>query len=160
MNLLLNKKERGMTGLTNKQKREWAEQLITQQGLSQKEAAAKVGVSTVTMNKWYKRYKWEDLKQSLLVTRQQQLKRLYMQMDELNTVIMQREAGKRFADSKEADTLSKLAGAIKTMETEASIADVVEVSKRFLNFIRRFSAEKAIEVAALFDDFIKDLLKR
>jgi len=149
-----------MAGLTNIKKREWAEQLITQQGYSQKEAAEKVGVSAVTLNKWYKKYNWEDLKQSLLVTRQMQLKRLYMQMDELNTAIMGRPAGKRFANSKEADTLSKLAGAIKTMETEASIADVVEVSKRFLNFIRRFSAEKAIEVAGLFDEFIKYLLKR
>lgn len=149
-----------MAALTNIKKREWAEQLITQQGYSQKEAAEKVGVSAVTLNKWYKKYNWEDLKQSLLVTRQQQLKRLYMQMDELNTAIMGRPAGQRFANSKEADTLSKLAGAIKTMETEASIADVVEVSKRFLNFMRRFSAEKAIEVAGLFDEFIKYLLKR
>jgi len=149
-----------MAGLTNQQKREWAEQLITQQGFSQKEAAEKVGVSTVTLNKWYAKYKWEDLKQSLLVTRQMQLKRLYMQMDELNSAIMEREKGQRFANSKEADTLSKLAGAIKTMETEASIADVVEVSKRFLDFLRGFSPTKAIEAASLFDDFIKHLLKR
>ena len=149
-----------MGNLTIKQKQEWAEQLITQQNLTQKEAAQKVGVSTVTMNKWYKKFGWEDLKQSLLVTRQSQLKRLYMQMDELNTAIMNRPEGERFANSKEADTLSKLAGAIKTMETEASIADVVEVSKRFLNFIRRSSPDKAIDVANLFDEFIKYLLKR
>lgn len=149
-----------MGNLTIKQKQEWAEQLITQQNLTQKEAAQKVGVSTVTMNKWYKKFGWEDLKQSLLVTRQSQLKRLYMQMDELNTAIMNRPEGERFANSKEADTLSKLAGAIKTMETEASIADVVEVSKRFLNFIRRSSPDKAIDVANMFDEFIKYLLKR
>lgn len=149
-----------MSGLTNTQKREWAEQLITQQGLTQKEVAEKVGVSTVTLNKWYAKYKWEDLKQSMLVTRQMQLKRLYMQMDELNSDIMDREKGKRFANSKEADTLSKLAGTIKTMETEASIADVVEVSKRFLDFLRGFSPAKAIEIAGLFDDFVKHLLKR
>lgn len=149
-----------MAGLTNTQKREWAEQLITQQGLSQKEASEKVGVSTVTINKWYAKYKWEDLKQSMLVTRQVQLKRLYMQMDELNSTIMQRPKGERFANSKEADTLSKLAGTIKAMETEASIADVIEVSKRMLDFIRGFSPSKAIEIAGIFDDFIKHLLKR
>jgi transposase-like protein len=149
-----------MTGLTNKQKREWAEQLITQQGYSQKEAAAKVGVSTVTMNKWYAKYKWEELKQSLLVTRQSQLKRLYMQMDELTTAIMGREEGKRFANSKEADTLNKLGATIKTLETDASIADVVEVSKRFLNFLRSYAPDKAIEVAGMFDEFVKHLLKK
>ena len=43
-----------MAGLTNKQKKEWAytEYVIT--NLSQKEAAAKVGVSVVTMSKWVK----------------------------------------------------------------------------------------------------------
>lgn len=142
------------------EKKEWAANLITQQDYTQKEAAEKVGVSTVTMNKWYKKGNWEELKQSMLVTRQMQLKRLYMQMDELNSVIMSREKGKRFADSKEADTLSKLAGTIKAMEVEASIPEVIEVSKRFLNYMRNFSASKALEVAPLFDDFIKHLLKQ
>jgi len=146
--------------LKSKEKKEWAQYLITREGMSQKEAAEKVGVSAQTMTRWHKEGKWSQLRQSLLVTKQEQLSRMYMQLDELNTNIMKRPQGERFANSKEADTLSKLAGAIKTLETEASIADVVEVSKRFLNFIRRFSAEKAIEIAGLFDDFIKDILKR
>lgn len=149
-----------MVGLTHKQKKEWAQLLITKEGLTQKEAAQKVSVSTVTMNKWFKDGNWEKLKRSMLVTRQEQLSRLYMQMDELTTMIMNREAGKRFADSKEADTLSKLTGAIEKMESEASIADIVEVSKRFLNWLRPLAPTKAQESAAMFDDFIKHLLKR
>lgn len=146
--------------LKSKEKKEWAAYLITKEGLTQKEAAGKVGVSVQTMNRWHKEGNWDQLRQSMLVTRQEQLSRLYMQLDELNTSIMSREPGQRFAGSKEADTLSKLTGAIKTLESDASIADVVEVSKRFLNWIRRFSAEKAVEVAALFDEFIRHLLKR
>lgn len=149
-----------MAGLTNDQKKEWAETLCTQQGYSQKDAAAKVGVSTVTMNKWYNEGNWLRIRQSMLITRQEQLSRLYMQLDELTSAIRKKPEGERFANSKEADTIAKLSGAIKTMETEASIADVVEVSKRFLTWYRPFNHVKALEIAGLFNDFIKDILKR
>lgn len=149
-----------MAELTKAQKKEYAQLLITTQGYSQKDAAIKVKVSLVTMNKWYKEGGWERLKQSLLVTRQEQLSRLYMQLDELTTAIKSREEGKRFANSKEADTISKLAGAIKTMETEACIADVVEVSKRLLNWLRPINPAQSLEIAGIFNDFIMDLLKK
>jgi transcriptional regulator with XRE-family HTH domain len=151
-----------MAQLTNKQKKEWAKSEFLRGDLSQKEIAEKVGVSTVTMNKWVNdpEDNWDRLRKSMLITREAQLTRLYMQLDELNSSIMSKPQGKRFADSKEADTISKLAGAIKTLETEASISDVVEVSKRFLNWLRKLAPHKAKEVAAMFNDFIKDLLKR
>lgn len=149
-----------MAELTLKQKREWAETLICKMSYTQKEAAVKVGVSTVTMSRWYNKYNWEKLKQSLLVTKDAQLSRLYMQMDELTTAIMNRKEGERFANSKEADTLNKIAATIKTLETDASIAEIVEVGKRFLNFLRGYSPDKAMEVAGMFDEFIKESLGR
>jgi transcriptional regulator with XRE-family HTH domain len=146
-------------GLKNSQKKEWAQFLITKEGMTQKEAAEKVGVSVVTMNKWYRDGEWARLKQSMLVTRQEQLNRLYMQLEELNNHIMKREEGERFANSKEADSISKLAIAIKTMETEASIADIVEVSKRLLNWMRKYNDSRTVEIANIFNDFIKDSMK-
>jgi transcriptional regulator with XRE-family HTH domain len=146
-------------GLKNSQKKEWAQFLITKEGMTQKEAAEKVGVSVVTMNKWYRDGEWARLKQSMLVTRQEQLNRLYMQLEELNNHIMKRPEGERFANSKEADSISKLSIAIKTLETEASIADIVEVSKRLLNWMRKYNDERTIEVANIFNDFIKDTMK-
>jgi transcriptional regulator with XRE-family HTH domain len=145
--------------MKNADKKEWAMLLITREGYTQKEAAEKVGISKVTMNKWYADGNWERLKQSMLVTRETQLSRLYMQMDELNTAIMNRPEGERFANSKEADTLSKLAGAIEKMESDASIAETVEVGKRFTNWLRSLAPNKAKEVAAMFDDYIKNRLK-
>jgi transcriptional regulator with XRE-family HTH domain len=146
-------------GLKNSQKKEWAQFLITKEGMTQKEAAEKVGVSVVTMNKWYRDGEWARLKQSMLVTRQEQLNRLYMQLEELNNHIMKRPEGERFANSKEADSISKLAIAIKTMETEASIADIVEVSKRLLNWMRKYNDSRTVEIANIFNDFIKDSMK-
>lgn len=149
-----------MAGLTLVQKREWAQLLYTRENKLQKEIAEKVGVSAVTINKWVAKFNWDKLKQSMLITREEQLRRLYMQLDELNTFIMQRDEGQRFASSKEADAISKLAVAIRTLESDANIADIVEVFKRFLNWLRAISPEKAREIAAISDDFIRDILKR
>lgn len=149
-----------MAGLTLQQKREWAQLLYTRENKLQKEIAEIVGVSAQTINSWVNKYNWDKLKQSMLITREEQLRRLYMQLDELNTFIMNRELGQRFANSKEADSISKLAVAIRTLESEANIADIVEVFKRFLNWLRSFSPEKAREIAPVTDDFIREMLKR
>lgn len=151
-----------MGELTIKQKKEWAKTLYVREGLTQKEIADKVDVSKVTVNKWANdpAENWDKLKQSMLITRETQLRRLYMQLDELNTAIMSRDEGQRFASSKESDTISKLANAIKTLESEASIADIVEVSKRLLNWLRPLDTVKARDFAQTIDEFIKEVLKK
>lgn len=151
-----------MAMLTNAQKKEWAKTLYLQGVMTQKDIADKVGVSKVTMTKWVNdpEDNWEKLKQVLLITRESQLKRLYLQLDELNTAIMKREEGSRFANSKEADTINKLTTAIRTLETEASIADIVSVAKRMFEWLRTISPAKAKEVGDLFNDFIRESCKK
>ncbi len=149
-----------MANLTNAQKKEWAKVLYVNENLSQVEISEKVGVSKVTINKWVKNENWDTLKKSMLITRESQLNRLYSQLDELNTHILNRPKGERFANSKEADTIGKLTSAIKTLETEASIADIVEVSKRQLSWLRAFNPEKAREFGILMNEFIKDTLAK
>jgi transcriptional regulator with XRE-family HTH domain len=151
-----------LTKMKAADKKDWAKLLYTKEGLSQREVAGRTGVSTVTINKWVNanEAEWDKLRKSLLVTRDEQLRRLYMQLDELNTHIMERVKGSRFANSKEADTINKLTVAIRTLETDASIADIVEVCKRVLNYLRPISPEKAREMAMIFDDFIKETLRR
>ena len=148
-----------MSGLTNKQKKEWAKTEYVLKNLSQKEVAELTGVSAVTMSKWVKEGNWDELRRQMLVTREKQLSRLYAQFDELTRAIEKRPEGERYANSKEADTLNKLTSSIRAMETEASVADVVEVSKRLLNWLRPMNAAKAIEISGVFNDFIKHLLK-
>ena len=142
------------------QKKEWAKLLFTRENLSQKEISEKVGISPKTVCKWVKTESLDRLRQAMLITRETQLRRLYMQLDELNTAIMEREQGHRFADSKEADTISKLTNAIKAMETEAGIADIVEVGKRLLTWLRPLNPDKAVDLARIIDDFIKETLKK
>jgi uncharacterized protein YjcR len=147
-----------MADLTMKQKREWASMLYLKENLTQQEIADKVGTSRVTINKWAKDEKWSERKAGFTITREEQIKNLYRQIAEINDVIVAREKGKRFATSNEADTLSKLSSAIKKMETETGIAEIVSVGTRFVEFMRSIDLDKAKEFTHLFDLFIKQNL--
>lgn len=147
-----------MADLTIKQKKEWAAMLYLKENHTQVEIAEKVGVSKVTINKWVKGEKWEERKAGITLTREEQIKNLYRQVAEINEVISGREKGKRFATTAEADTLVKLSGAIKKMETETGIADMISVATRFIEFLRTIDLDKAKDIARLFDVFIRQNL--
>lgn len=146
---------------TNK-KKELAKLLFVRESLSQKEIAERVDTSEQTICRWVNENdgEWRKLRQSIIITKEEQLRRVYDQLDELTQVIAKREQGTRYANTKEADTLVKLTAAANNLESDASIADIIEVSKRFLNFLRPISLEKAKEISALLDAFIKEQLKR
>ena len=144
------------------QKKEHAKLLFIRENLSQKEIAEKVEVSEKTINRWVNENneEWKRMRQSIIITKEEQLRRIYEQLDELNQTIHKREAGKKYACSKEADVIVKLTAAANNLESDASIADIVEVSKRFINWLRPLDLPKAKEVSALLDAFIKDQMKR
>jgi uncharacterized protein YjcR len=51
--------------------------------MSQKEVSAKIGISEQTLSKWGKEDNWDELKKSLLTSRQDSLRRLYAHLQEL-----------------------------------------------------------------------------
>lgn len=147
------------TTLTNTQKREWAELIYLKENLTQKEIAGKVGVTEKTIGKWIQDGNWEQYRASIIVTKEQELRRIYLQLNELNTCIFNREEGSRFANNKEADTLVKLTAAARSLETETSVADVIEVCMQVCNFIKKDDLPKAQEISNYFEAFIKTKLR-
>lgn len=150
-----------MKELTLKQKKEYAKTLFIQGHLTQKDIAAKVNVSEKTLSKWVNDSKenWQKLRVSIILTKEQALRRIYEQISELNDAINQREEGSRYANSKEADTLTKLAAAAKSLETETGVAEIINVFKLFNDFVKGFDLAKAQELIKLEDAFITTRLK-
>ncbi len=147
-----------MAGMTIKQKKDYAKTLFLNLNITQKEISERSGVSQKTISKWVNEEKWEALRTSLLTTREKQLSNLYLQLRKLNEAISERET-QQYANAKEADILIKITSAINKLEQDLSIADIVNVSKRFLEWLRRADIEKAKELANLFDAFIKDNIR-
>lgn len=147
-----------MAELTNTQKKEIAQILYLKEQLKQKEIAEKVGISEQTICKWAKTGKWEELKIGITMTREQQIGNLHRQVAEINNAILTRPEGERYANSKEADSLNKLASTIKKMESELGISDIISVGMRFIDWLRATDLVRAKEVTLLYDAFIKDQL--
>ena len=144
-----------MADLTNAQKKEWAKTLYLKENLTQQEIADRVGVSRVSVSNWVRAGKWEEQKVGLTLTRQEQVANLYRQVAEINA---ERPEGERFPSSKEADILGKLSAAIRNMEQEVGIADIISVLTGLIDWVRAADLEKAKEITRLADAYIKDKL--
>lgn len=147
-----------MTSINNSQKKQWAQTLYLREKLTQLEIAERVGVSRVTVSKWVRDGKWEEQKAGITLTRQEQVANLYRQVAEINRTIATRHEGERFPNSKEADILGKLSAAIRNMEQETGIADIISVLTAFIEWLRPLDLDKAKEITRLADAFIKDKL--
>lgn len=147
-----------MADLTNAQKKEWAKTLYLRENLTQQEIAERVGVSRVSVSNWVRAGKWEEQKVGLTLTRQEQVSNLYRQVAEINRAIADRPEGERFPTSKEADILGKLSAAIRNMEQEVGIADKITVLTDLIGWVRKVDLEKAKDITAIADAYIKDKL--
>ena len=147
-----------MAELTNNQKKEWARTLYLRENLTQQELAERVGVSRPTISNWIKAGKWEEHKAGITLTRREQVNNLYRQVAEINRTISERPEGQRFANSKEADILGKLSTSIARMEQEVGIADKISVLTGFIEWLRPADINKAREITALADAFIRESL--
>lgn len=143
--------------MNTKQKREWAELLVSRTNMNQREIAEKVGVTTKTIGGWWKKFNWEMLRTSFFITKGQELQRVYIQISELNNEISDRE--RKYASSKEADILSKLASTARALETEVNLSDTIEVFLKFTDWLRELDFEKAKEMNDLMDTYLKEKLK-
>lgn len=141
-------------GLKKTQAYEFAKMLFldTSQKLTDKEIAERAGVRPNTVGKWKKDGKWDSLRRSLLVTRQTMIVDLYDQLEFLNNEIKGRE--KRVATSSEANTIAVITTSIKRLETETSVAEVVEVATSFLDFIKPQDFQLYKKLVPMFDVFI------
>jgi uncharacterized protein YjcR len=148
-----------MAELTNKQKKEWAKMVYTIEGLNQKDTAHKVEVSLKTINKWVNDEKWDNLKANFIVSKESNLKRIYAQINEINTAIENKPEGQRYANSKEADTLVKLASAAKTLETDNAISDIINAFTSFNEWLRVVDLNTVKLLVNYQDDFIKSKLR-
>ncbi len=146
--------------MTARAKKDWAKLLYLKTAMMQKEICEKVGVTPKTFKKWCDDEKWEMLKSAEVINKENDLRRIYMQINDLNNAIEQRPEGERHATGAEADTLSKLAGTARNLESKTGIAEIVDSFVEFTEWLRQNEFDKAREFNAYFDSFIKFKLEK
>ncbi len=147
-----------MAELTSRQKKDFAKSIYLGEDLTQEEIAERVGVKRQTVSRWIKEGNWERHKVSITITREEQLKNLYLQLSELNAAIARKPEGERFANAAESDTISKISNAIKKMETDVGLADILSVFKSFVKWLRSYDISRSKEIVPLLDAYIKSKL--
>ena len=145
-----------MANIKNDQKKNLARDLYVLGTYTLEEIASKVDSTRQTISKWAKEQSWEELKAGMSISREELLKNLYRQVSDINESINMREPGERHANVKEADTLAKLSSAIKKLESDVGISDIVAVGIRFTNWLRNVDLDKAKEFTMIWDAFLKE----
>lgn len=147
-----------MAGLTSRQKKDFARTIYLNEELTHAEIAERVGVKRQTVSRWAGEGNWERYKVSITMTREEQLKNLYLQLAELNNAINGRPEGERFASTAESDTIAKITGSIKKMETDVGLADILSVFKSFVKWLRTYDMARSKEIVPLLDAYVKSKL--
>jgi hypothetical protein len=141
-------------------KKELAKSLYVQEKLEQKVIALRVGVSEKTIGKWAADNHWDKARRTLLISKDALLNSYLDHLEDLNRAIAEREEGKRFATTHEADIIVKYTAAIRSMETDLCIADLVGAGTRFIKFAQNLVASEQInEIINLWDSFILNAIK-
>lgn len=155
-----------MAKLSMNEKKEYAKVLYLKENLLQKEIAFKVKVSENTISKWINTGKWENLKTTHILTKEEELRRLYIMLKATNDSIEKRDdkdirAGYKdgIPNSKEADILNKIAAAIRQLQTEAGVAEIINVATEMINHYKTLDFDKAKELTELFNGFIQVKIK-
>lgn len=137
-------------------KRSIARTLYLEGSYTQEEIAEKVGVTRQTVIRWSKEDTWQELKVSMSITPAQLIKEWQQQISEINRAIANRDEGMRFATPAQADALLKLATAIKKLQDDLGISEIISVCMRFLAWLRPLDMEVAKTFNRYMDAFIKD----
>ncbi len=144
--------------MANEERKEVAKILFLQ-GYTQKEIAAKLGVSTQSLTAWRKKGNWDVLKKNLLNSKNERLSELYDELAEFNKMIKEKE-GYKVADSRQADARRKLLTDIEALERKYNIGQTTTIARDFVQFAKDIDFEFSQKALSYFDAFINHLIEK
>lgn len=142
--------------LSLSQKKDYAKTLyLNNRDLNQKEIAQRVDVTEKTIGNWIKEGEWEVLRRSLLVSKSDQIARLYKTIENVQTKIDEMEG---IGDTKMADMMIKYTAAAKNLENDTSVAEMVDTMMKFGLYVQRNNPEHYALITDLSDAFVMEKL--
>lgn len=115
------------------EKKEYA-RLLFMQGETQKVISERVGVSTVTINKWVADGGWQTQRAAANITRPELVNKLLRTIDRLIEQVNESDDPEKMAGL--GDKLAKLSTTIERLDKKASIVDTIEVFMAFSKWMQ------------------------
>lgn len=140
--------------LTNEQLKEWAQHLYIRAEKNLKDISLDTGVSESQLRNWKEQYNWEAIKRTLPTTRDYQIEQLYKLLEKTTSRLSSIDD----VNPKEVDLIVKYTAAIKNLDTEISLPQIVEVATLFTNWLKPRDLPLTKTIALQFDKFIKTRL--
>lgn len=134
---------------------EIGEKLWTKESMSEDARKRAIHAGEKAVRTWVKEGAWDDLRTSLSITRDANLKNLYLQISTITNNIAGRAPEERVATKEEADMLAKLADIISKLESEVGISEIVNTGMQFIDWIKSHDIGAAKEVCTYWDEFLK-----
>lgn len=136
-------------------KKEKAKQLFTDHSMVPNEIANLLELNVSIIENWIEKEKWDGIKKSILPTDKSNINVLYSLLEKL----LQKIKSEDELNPKDVDLVLKYSAAIKNLETEVSIAEIVEVAIIFTKWLSKKNQKLGITIANHFDNFITFKLK-
>jgi len=136
-------------------KKRLAYTLYVDNNLEQKVIADITGISEKSISKWKTEGGWEEDRNEERMGFEQQRRRIKRHINTVLDNVEKREEPDNVPNSKESDTINKLADAAKKLQTELSYAHKAETGKQFISYVQQIHGQaKAIEVVELWHEFL------
>lgn len=134
-------------------------QLYLAESHTLEEIAQKVGCNEKTIRRWKTDYKWDEMRKGLMVTKQEILRDLYDTLAAMKTEAKKLATDDDPSTKPDTDGIYKLALAIKKLETQTGIGDIINVAQRLTTFVKQDNLADAQLITKWFDLFIQSTLK-
>ncbi len=138
--------------LHNEQLREWAKHLYTRGEKSLAELSEDMDISEAQLRQWATESSWDYIKKTMPTSKAYQIEKLYLLLEKTNEKLLREEE----VNAKDLDLIVKFTAAIKNLDTEISIQQIIEVAKSFTGWLHAQNRELAKSMTMHFDKFIKE----
>jgi len=142
-----------------KQQKDLARKLFLNFDFTQKEIAAKVGVSEQAICDWAKKEDWDGMKESSLLSHANRLQELYDQLayvNKRNKIAIEDDDP---TTNPNYDDVAKISKAIERLEKDAGLGDIIKAIIELISFVEKEDIADAKIVSHWGYTFIQDKMK-
>ena len=135
----------------NEVRRKYAKSLYTNQDYSIEDIALETGADEATVRNWVSDGVWDEMKRSQLTSKKTQMEHIYKLLKVLGAKLDNAEE----VSVKDVDLYVKYTAAIKNLEKDTGITNIMLVTGIFFKWLRRRDPELARRVAPYIESFAK-----
>ena len=133
------------------QRKEFARHLYMNEDMPIRDIAVLVNADEATIREWIKAGAWEGLKCSLLISKKNQLKQYYSELQKIDQALKE----DKNPNPKNMDAHLKYTTYIKNLEVQLTPSEIIEVFDTFTRWLRRKDPALTQKLVVHLDAYVK-----